>query len=195
MKPASPKTLSGPLLLLACCLAISAVLWTLSSRQADEGRIEMERVKYTLNATRARLLKSGSERIVIDDNFDAWKDLVKRGITRQDQRLAWLETITNANRSSKLYGLDYTLDTPVSAPPGIARGLPLVQTPIRIKMPILVEQDLSRFLTEVHDSRIGLMRVKSCTLSRTGPQTPTMADRPGIEAQCELLWYTLKTGS
>jgi hypothetical protein len=189
------KALSVSLLFLAVSISLSAGLWTLSSSQTNKSRIEKERIEFALNAARARLLKTGSERHVIEDNLSAWQALEKRGFTNDNQRLSWLEAVTNANRHNQLYGLEYTLSAPAPASLTATGGLPIMQTVIHIKMPILVEDDLSRFLDDLKSHPSGLMRTKSCTISRTGPQHPAMVNRPGLEAECELLWYTLKAGS
>jgi hypothetical protein len=195
VKSFSLKALSGSLLFLVASVGITAGLWTLSSSQASKSRIEKERIEFALNAARARLLKTGSERHIIEDNLNAWQSLEKRGFTNDNQRLAWLEAVTNANRHNQLYGLEYTLSAPIPASLATTGGLPIMQTAIHIKMPILVENDLSRFLDDLKSHPSGLMRAKSCTISRTGSTPPAMVNRPGLEAECELLWYTLKAGS
>ena len=195
MKSFNLKALSGALLFLAISASIAAGLWTLSSRLADKARAEKEHFEFALNAAQARLLKTGSERHLIEDNLDAWQALEKRGFTSDNQRLAWLEAVTNANRHSQLYGLEYTLSAPVPASVATTGGLPIMRTAIHIKMPILVEDDLNRFLDDLKSHPSGLMRTKSCTISRTGPTAPVLVNRPGLEAECELVWYTLKAGS
>ena len=195
MKALNLRALSGPLLFLALSLGIAAGLWAWTSGQARNARAEKERVEFAYNAARARLLKSGSERHVIEDNLDAWQTLERRGFINPNQRLAWLEAITEANRSNRLYGLEYTLSAPESVPPDVARGLPLMQTIVRIKMPILVETDLDRFLGGLKSHPAGLMRARSCILSRNGPLAPDMVNQPELDAECELLWYTLKLPS
>jgi type II secretory pathway pseudopilin PulG len=195
MKALNLRALSGSLIFLAVSLGMAVGLWAWVSAQAQKARAEKERVEFAYNAARARLLKTGSERHVIEDNLDAWQTLEQRGFINPSQRLAWLEAITNANRNNRLYGLEYTLSPPEPVPADIARGLPLMQTIVHIKMPILVEDDLSRFLKDLQSHPAGLMRARSCTLTRSGPLPPNMVNQPGLEAECELLWYTLKSPS
>lgn len=195
MKTLNLRALSGSLILLAMSLGMALGIWAWVSAHAQKAREEKERVEFAYNAARARLLKAGSERHVIEDNLDPWQSLERRGFINPNQRLAWLEAITNANRSNRLYGLEYTLSAPEPVPPDVARGLPLVQTIVRVKMPILVEDDLGRFLKDFQSHPTGLMRARSCTLSRSGPLLPSMVNQPGLEAECELLWYTLKLPS
>jgi type II secretory pathway pseudopilin PulG len=195
MKTLNLRALSGSLILLAMSLGMALGIWAWVSAHAQKAREEKERVEFAYNAARARLLKTGSERHVIEDNLDAWQTLERRGFINPNQRLAWLEAITNANRSNRLYGLEYTLSAPEPVPPDVARGLPLVQTIVHVKMPILVEDDLTRFLKDLQSHPAGLMRARSCTLTRNGPLPPNMVNQPGLEAECELLWYTLKSPS
>ncbi len=195
MKALNLRALSGPLIFLALSLGIVAGLWAWTSDQARNARTEKERVEFASNAARARLLKTGSERHVIEDNLDAWQALERRGFINPNQRLAWLEAITQVNRNNRLYGLEYTLSPPAPVPPDVARGLPLMQTKVHIKMPILVESDLNRFLKDLQSNPAGLMRASSCILTRNGPLPPDIVNKPELEAECELLWYTLKPPS
>lgn len=193
MKALNLRALSGSLILLAMSLGMALGIWAWTSAQVEKARAEKERVEFASNAARARLLKTGSERHTIEDNLDAWQTLERRGFTNTNQRLAWLEAVTNANRDNRLYGLEYTLSAPEPVPSNVARGLPLVQTIVHVKLPILVEDDLTRFLKDLQSHPAGLMRARSCTLSRSGPLPPSMVNQPGLEAECELLWYTLKS--
>jgi type II secretory pathway pseudopilin PulG len=195
MKALNLRALSGSLIFLAMSLVMAVGIWAWVSAQAQKARAEKERIEFAYNAARARLLKTGSERHVIEDNLDAWQTLEHRGFINPNQRLAWLEAINDANRNNRLYGLEYTLSAPEPVPPDIARGLPLVQTMVHVKMPILVEDDLSRFLKALQSHPAGLMRARSCTVTRNGPLPPPMANQPGLEAECDLLWYTLKSPS
>ncbi|MGA7178188.1 MAG: hypothetical protein WBX11_01185 [Thiobacillaceae bacterium] len=195
MKLIDLKSLSGSFVFLVLSAGVAIALWSMSSNQVNKSRTEKEHIEFALNAARARLLKAGSERHVIEASLTEWQALEKRGFTNNSQRLAWLEAVSDANRHNQLYGLDYTLSSPKQAALKSAYGLPLMQTVIHIKMPILVEDDLSRFLAGLKSHPSGLMRPKSCGISRTGPLPPDMVNRPGLEAECELLWYTLKAGS
>ncbi|HYP68732.1 MAG TPA: hypothetical protein VEP67_10855 [Thiobacillaceae bacterium] len=192
MKAPDLRALSSSLIFLAVSLVLTAGIWGWISAQAEKARAEKERVEFAYNAAHARLLKTGSERHVIEDNLDAWQTLVRRGFIDPNQRLTWLEAITNANRNNRLYGLEYTLSAPEPVPPVVAGGLPLVQTIVHVKMPILVEDDLTRFLKDLQSHPAGLMRARSCTVTRNGPLPPPTVNQPSLEAECELLWYTLK---
>lgn len=195
MKSFDLKALTGSLIFLAISASVATGLWILSSSHAGKSRVEKERLEFALNAARAQLLKTGSERHVIEDNLTAWQALEKRGFTNDNQRLAWLEAVTDTNRRNRLYGLEYTLSAPAPASLDLARGLPLMQTTLHVKMPLLIEGDLGRFLNDLKSNPAGLMRARSCSLSRIGSLPPAMVNRPGLEAECDLLWYTLKAGS
>jgi hypothetical protein len=192
MKALNLRALSGSLIFLALSLGMVIGAWAWTSAKAQKAGVEKDQIEAAYNTAHARLLKAGSERHVIEDNLETWQTLERRGFINPNQRLAWLEAVTNANRNNRLYGLEYTLSAPEPAPPAVAGGLPLVQTILRVKMPILVEDDLARFLKDLQSHPTGLMRARSCTISRSGPLPPPMVDQPGLEAECELLWYTLK---
>jgi hypothetical protein len=192
MKALNLRALSGSLIFLAVSIGMAIGAWAWTAAKVQKARAEKERVEFAYNAARARLLKTGSESHVIEDNLDAWQKLEQRGFINPNQRLAWLEAITDANRSNRLYGLEYALSAPEPVPPIVAGGLPLLQTTVHVKMPILVEDDVTRFLNDLQSHPAGLMRARSCTFTRNGPLPPPMVNQPGLEAECDLLWYTLK---
>jgi type II secretory pathway pseudopilin PulG len=94
MKALNLRALSGSLIFLAVAFGLALGIWAWISAQAQKAQAEKERVEFAYNAARARLLKTGSERHVIEDNLDAWQTLERRGFINPNQRLAWLEAIT-----------------------------------------------------------------------------------------------------
>ena len=104
---------------------------------------------------------------------------------------AWIEAVHLANQDARLYGLTYTLSPRTAAPATLAGGLPLKQTRMEVKMPLLVETDLPRFLDALRARAPGLVRVSSCRLARLTDAPPQPVNRPELDAECELLWFTV----
>ena len=98
-----------------------------------------------------------------------------------------------ANQDARLYGLTYTLSPRTAAPAALAGGLPLKQTRMVLKMPLLVETDLPRFLEALRVRAPGLFRVSSCRLARLSDAPPQPVNRPELDAECELQWFTVAT--
>jgi hypothetical protein len=117
--------------------------------------------------------------------------MIAQGFVGEENRLAWIEAVHLANQDARLYGLTYTLSPRAAAPASQADGLPLKQTRMTLKMPLLVETDLPHFLDALRARAPGLFRVSQCRLSRTTDIPPQPVNRPELDAECELLWFTV----
>ena len=185
---ASLKT-SIALLLVTVTLSAVGIVW--SSMERREARAELQRQQATLDATRARQAQGEAEARMIKQHLDAYHALIARGFVGEENRLAWIEAAQLANRDARLYGLTYTLSPRSVAPAALAGGLPLKQTRMVLKMPLLVETDLPRFLDALRARSAGLFRVDRCRLTRSSETAPQPLNRPELDAECELLWYTV----
>jgi len=185
---ASLKT-SILLLLAAVSLSAAGIFW--SHLHQSEARAELQRQQTLLNASRARQQQGRTDARLIDQHLNAYRVLIARGFIGEENRLAWIEAAQLANRDARLYGLTYTLSPRSAAPPELASGLPLKQTSMVVKMPLLVETDLPFFLDALHLRAPGLFRTGQCRLSRLADAAPQAINRPELDAECELLWYTV----
>ena len=179
------------LLLAAALLSASGIFW--SSRLNDEAEAVLQSRQAALDAARARQQQSQTEARLIEQHLEAYQALAARGFVGEENRLAWIEAVQLANRASGLYGLSYTLSPRSAAPAAVAGGLPLQQTRMVVKMPILVETDLPRFLAALGERAPGLFRVDSCRVSRAGDGVPPTDNDPALDTECQLLWFTVPT--
>ena len=185
---ASIKT-SIALLLVAATLSAVGIVW--SSMQRSEARAELQRQQAALDAMHARQAQGEAEARMIEQHLGAYHALIARGFVGEENRLAWIEAAQLANRDARLYGLTYTLSPRSVASAALAGGLPLKQTRMVLKMPLLVETDLPRFLDALRARSAGLFRVDRCRLTRSSETAPQPLNRPELDAECELLWYTV----
>jgi len=185
---ASLKT-SILLLLATGLLSATGIFW--SHKQDTEARADLQLQQTALNAAHARQQQGQMEARLIAQHLDAYRALIARGFVGEENRLAWIEAVHLANQDARLYGLTYTLSPRTPAPPALAGGLPLKQTRMLVKMPLLVETDLPRFIEALHERTPGLFRVNSCRLARTTDAPPQPVNHPELDAECELLWFTV----
>ena len=181
-----------PLLLLLAVLLLAAggILW--GQRQAKEADTALQRQQIALNQARQQLDHSRQQQHLIGTHQDDYQALVARGFVGAEDRLAWIEAVQLANRDAGLYGLNYRLMPRTASPSALAQGLPLGQTSMTLTLPLLVETDLARFLAALKARAPGVYRVQGCSLSRlTGAQAFEAANRPQLQAECELLWFTV----
>jgi hypothetical protein len=177
------------LLLAAVLMSAAGIFW--SHKQDTEARADLQLQQAALNAARARQQQGQTEARLIAQHLDAYHALVARGFVGGENRLAWIEAIQLANQDARLYGLTYTLSPRTAAPAPLADGLPLKQSRMLVNMPLLIETDLPRFLDALRARAPGLFRVSSCRLTRITDTLPQPVNRPELDAECELLWFTV----
>jgi hypothetical protein len=177
------------LLLVAILLSAAGIMW--SGQQNAEARAAMQQQQAAFNAARAKQRQGQTEARLIEQHLDAYHALMARGFVGEENRLAWIEAVQLANREAGLYGLSYTLSPRTAAPASLATGLPLNQTRMAVKMPLLVETDLPRFLDALRARAPGVFRVDRCRLSRVADAPPQPLNLPELDAECELLWFTV----
>ena len=180
-----------PLLLLAAALLLAGggILWGHSlDTRAEEA---MRQQRSALNQARQQLDRSRQQRLLIAAHLADYQALVSRGFVGREDRLAWIEAVQLANREAGLYGVGYRLLPRTPALPTLAQGLPLGQTSMTLTLPLLVETDLPRFLGALQARAPGMHRVQGCRLSRLDEAPFEAANHPHLQAECELLWYTV----
>lgn len=185
---ASLKT-SILLLLATGLLSATGIFW--SHKQDTEARADLQLQQTALNAAHARQQQGQMEARLIAQHLDAYRALIARGFVGEENRLAWIEAVHLANQDARLYGLTYTLSPRTAAPAPLAGGLPLKQTRMAVKMSLLVETDLPRFLEALRARAPGLFRASSCRLSRISDAPPQLVNHPELDVECELLWFTV----
>lgn len=180
-----------PLALLACAalLATAGILWSRNEAvRAEQGLRDMQ---HAIDDAHRQLARSRQQQQLLATHLADYAALAARGFVGAEARLAWVEAAQLANRDAGLYGLDYRLAPRVPEPPQLAQGLPLGHTAMTLTLPLLVETDLPRFLAALKARAPGLYRVRSCRLSQAGGTRFEASGEPRLQAECELLWYTI----
>lgn len=174
--------------LVVICITGVGVWWSANMlAQAEAARIRQNQAS---DAARQKLQRANTEKQLIEQYRDTYQTLIARGFVGPENRLAWLEAVQQANRDAHLYGLDYSLEPRSMVPlPGL--GVPLGQTVMRIRMPMLVEDDLAHFLSILQQRSASIFRVRSCQIVRASDGAPQAINKPELETECELLWFTI----
>ena len=188
MKRVSPAALKTPIMLLvgALALAAGAVHWSVG--QYGDAAAALERAQAAQQAAHARAQHGQRDARLVAEYLDAYRAIIARGYSTEENRLGWIEAVHLANRDARLYGASYTL-APRTPAPGAESAL--MQTPMRLKMPLLVETDLQRFISALAQRAQTPFRVSECRLTRVTPMPFQAVNVPQLEAECEVRWFTL----
>ncbi|MBN8766608.1 MAG: hypothetical protein J0I76_09800 [Thiobacillus sp.] len=181
------------LLLAALLLAAGGLLW--GQREAKEAATALQRQQTALNQARQQLDRSSQQQQLIATHLGDYQALVSRGFVGPEDRLAWIEAVQLANRDARLYGLNYRLMPRTASPSALAQDLPLGQTRMTLTFPLLVETDLTRFLGALKARAPGVLRIQGCRLSRPDHASFEASSQPHLQAECDLLWFTVAAES
>lgn len=188
MNRVSPAALKTPIVLLVVALALAAAGVHWSVGQYGEAAASLERALAAQQTARARAQQGLHDARLIARHADAYRAITARGYLAEENRLAWIEAVHLANRDARLYGVTYTLSPRTPAP---GAGDALLHTPMQLKMPLLVETDLQRFIAALAQRAPTPFRVSRCRLARIASTAFTAANVPQLEAECEVRWFTL----
>lgn len=179
------------LLLLATAVLLAALGVVWSRGEAREAHAQLERQQAARDAAQQTLTRSREQQQLIGAHLGDYQALAARGFVGAEDRLAWIEAVQLANQAAGLYGLEYRLAPRTASDPALAQGLPLGQTAMNVSMALLVETDLTRFLSALQARAPGIYRVRGCRVARPGNEPFTAVNQPRLKADCELLWYTV----
>ena len=158
---------------------------TAESRRASQAQ--------QLSVARSRHANAGLEKEIITRYSGVYDALADIGFVGAEQRLDWVDSLRAANREANLFGVEYMIgqqeDFTAAADFGAA-GLPMHQSVMRVKLPLLHEGDLMNFFRHLAAHRAGVFVMNSCTLLRTTSAVPSDA-QPNLNADCELTWVTV----
>lgn len=175
--------------LLAMLLASAAVFW--SHKLSDSADLALQQQRSALQAAQQRLNQGQVQQQLIATHQSAYQALAERGFIGPEHRLAWVEAAQKANQDAGLYGLNYRLAPRTATPTSRAQGLPVGQTVMTLTLPLLLESDLPRFLAALKARAPGVYHVRGCSLTRLSSSAFEATHQPRLQAECELLWFTV----
>lgn len=186
-----PLTLLGAALLLA--LAVGLSCWHLvqkTNNEANNAVLESLRMQ-----TDARRLQSEEPEIRI--KIGAYQGIAARGIVGPERRLDWVELIRDIQQEQQLLGLDYEI-LPQVVLPQTNTGYALMNSTMRVQIPLLHEGDLLRFVSALQSRAPAFVRVRSCRIIRSATQAASESHllnqiQAQLQADCQLDWITLQS--
>lgn len=180
-----------PLGVLLAAAAVSAGLLTASGNALEAARERHQRQRSVLQAETQRVHKAADEKALIERYRDVYATLQRQGFIGNEQRINWVDTLRNANLSLNLFGIDYSIGAqqPYAEPVQSTGALQLRESPMRLGLKLLHEEDLLRFFDYLAAQQVGVFHPRGCTLQRIDGNTgPALA--ANVEASCEVAWIT-----
>lgn len=194
MKLRDLVTLRLPVSVLTAVVAIGAVSIRYSATLVSSAETALKTQKAKLQEAQTRYQRSGDEKDTIIRYLSSYEALQHDGVVGEERRINWIDGLRLANIQSELFGVDYQIG--VQQPyAGVgdfdAQGIKLRQSVMKIRLPLLHEGDLLRFLSTLENQQVGLFTLNKCALARSGVASSSPRYQPNLVAECDLTWITL----
>ncbi len=188
--PYAPLYLPGALL--AAVLVVSAIAIGYADRMVDEAERALDTKRQTLSGAQRKHANAGVEKDILQRFRDTYAALERIGFVGAEQRINWVDGLRIANRESSLFGVEYQIGQQETFAGTAELGvgdLPMRQSIMRVKFPLLHEGDLMPFFRNLAQQRSGVFVMNACELTRL-PANGGQA-QPNLNAECELAWITV----
>lgn len=191
------NTLTLPLLLLlgVIAAAAAAVKWTDDQAQALQNKLAAQQTQ--MRDAQTRVQKSGAEKELIVRYLPDYRKLGALGFVGDEQRINWLDALRNANQKGALFGVNYDITARQAYAHAalLAPGqINVMQSVMKIRLPLLHEEDLQNFLQHLAQQNAGVFMVEQCTLRRAAA-TQSVRFQPNMTAECQLAWLTAQAAA
>lgn len=150
-------------------------------------------------ATRMRddALRLKHEEAELRGKISEYQSLQQHGIIGNEQRLDWVELMRTLQTERKLLGLEYEIYPQLPLSPRTLKAdlssHTYLSSAMHLVMPLLHEEDLTRFISDLQMRAPARVRLRSCKLLRgTTAHAEEYAVPPQLHADCMLEWITLQ---
>ena len=191
----SINTMRRPLITLAVCLVVSALLvlagWQYEKTQAEE----YQKALSTLQSTHSLYRNIVNDIDLPDQYRNLYNDYKSSGLVGEERRLSWIESLESTNEVLRLPTLSYSLQPQEEFKrPGFKakRGVEVMSSPMELKMGLLHEEDLFALLEGLRLSIRNLFTVDSCQIARDSSIERSLdTKRSNLNTSCTIRWVTI----
>ena len=190
-----------PLLVLLAVIAAAVAAIKFTDDQARDARTRLTAQQTQLREAQTRMQKSGSEKELIARYLPDYSKLAALGFVGEERRINWLDALRNANQKGAMFGINYDISVQQAYPhaaalaPGQPGQMSVMQSVMKLRFPMLHEEDLPKFLEYLAEQNAGVFIVDQCTVRRGANATGAIQAtrfQPNMAAECQLAWLTAR---
>jgi len=189
------RALRYPLLALVAALLASAALVFFTRQELNQEKSRNTSQEGVLREARERLQKSGEEKDRILRYRASFIALQQRGFVGEEQRINWVDALRAASLSLKMFGVNYQIEAqqPYQSPAVTDSGpYRAHQSPMKISLGLLHEEDLMRFVNALTGQQAGIFTLRECSLQRqSAGKVENARVQPNLQADCSLAWLSI----
>ncbi|HTY03145.1 MAG TPA: hypothetical protein VMC81_05375 [Rhodocyclaceae bacterium] len=185
------------LLFLLAAIIIAFLMVTTSRDLVDKAQAKKQQLTAQQREIRGRLSHASDEEQELRDKIALYRQLLDRGIIGQEERLNWVEQIARIKNARRLLDLQYELSPQKPASDSIVPGGAVVgdyefmDSTMTLQMPLLHEDDLLGFLSDLRRAVRAHLLVRECTMERLQPAGDRTLTAQ-LRAACTIEWITLR---
>lgn len=189
------RLLRWPLISLGVALVIALAVGLTAWHFMQQTRKQTNQIVLDSLRIQDEARRLAAEEQEIHDKIDIYQAILARGIIGPERRLDWVELIRASQRERQLLDLEYEIQPQIPLPKANSNGgYTFMDSAMRVQIPLLHEEDLLRFITDIQTHASAFVRVRSCRITRAAPNQvkPGEGPSPNLQAECLLDWITLK---
>lgn len=190
------RRLRWPLLALglSLLLAIGLGIWARQFTHKAAAKVATaERQAAHLRAEAQRLQREEQD---MRGKISAYQALAARNVIGPEKRLDWVELIRSIEHERQLLDVEYEF-RPQTSLAGMGSGnsgYTFMNSAMRVKLALLHEEDLLRFISDLKTLAPAIIRVRSCRIARSTAASLPAGNTgmpPQLQAECAIDWITL----
>lgn len=185
-------TLAVPLFVLLIILIAALAMVKFSANRVEGAQRVLDAQSAQLREAQARVQKSGTEKELIVRYLPDYQRLDAMGFVGPEQRINWIDALRYANQKGGLFGINYDISARKAYPHAATMHpgqMTVSQSLMKLRLQMLHEDDLPKFLAHLSESNAGVFVVNACNLRRTS-STLAVRFQSNMSAECELAWIT-----
>jgi len=194
----SAKDLKQLRLPIAVCLALglaAAACYVAADGYHEQTKKQRAAVSAQRTEIQGRLDRANEEEREIKANLQQYRALEARGITGEEKRLDWIDTLTAIKNERQLYNISYSIDPQKQLDyPGFAAGggVYFMASRVKLSLQLLHEGDLFNFLDDLTKRSKLYLSVRSCSIQRMNRPAAGTVLAPRLEADCSVDLITIR---
>ena len=183
---------------IAACLvlgAAGAACYVVADRYLQETKTQSAAISARRAEVQGRLDRANEEEREIKANLQQYQTLAARGITGEEKRLDWIDTLTAIRSERRMFNISYSvepqkqLDYPGF---GAVSGVYFMSSRVKINVQLLHEEELLGFIDDLVKRSKLYLSVRSCNILRTNRATGGTVLAPRLQADCVLDLITIR---
>ncbi len=176
---------------LAAFLGMAALALTLALQSRavrEEARVVRQAAETKARQMSDRLRRVRTEEEEIKERSAMLVAMQRDGTLGRERRLEWTELLRSAQRRLRIPEISYEFGPSTPLPANAPNEVAFYSSPMKLRLQLLHEEDLLRYLALLRGEAPALVVVRACTLGKPVLQ----GSLPRQDAQCDLDWITAR---